>query len=217
MLGNDIVDFSIDEEKYKNQRFVNRILTKVEQHYLNIVTNKNAFLWSLWSAKEASFKSYQKQSLSTIFSPIKFEVSENTLIEIINSNFNSKINGIVVYKNFNAAALIPIELTWPSQTCVHCISSLATADQKTENLHCKLMKLNRIEGYTVHSLQVRALAKLLLDDLNITAEIVRPEIKVKDYKKSGPPRLISNNQLLDHEISLSHDGKWLAVVVLTLC
>jgi phosphopantetheinyl transferase (holo-ACP synthase) len=214
LLGNDVVDYSVDEKKYKNQRFVNRILTKVEQQYLQKSNNKNAFLWSLWSAKEACYKSYQKQNLACIFSPIKFEISETTLVKIINSDFNFTVNGIVNYKNVNVDTFIPFALNWPSETCVHCISSFDVANHKSNNLHCKLMKLERVEDYKTQSLQVRALAKILLEDLNIKAEIVRPEIIVKDYKKAGPPRLILNNQLLNHEISLSHDGKWLAVAVL---
>jgi phosphopantetheine--protein transferase-like protein len=216
MLGNDVVDFSIDEKKYTNQRFINRILTKIEQQYLYKADDKNAFLWSLWSAKEASYKSYQKQNLGSLFSPIKFEISENTLIKIIESNFKSPVNGIVIYKNVNVAALIPVAINWPTETCVHCVSTFTGKNQIAENLHCKLMKLQRVEDYTVQSLQVRALAKLLLEDHNINAEIVRPEIKVKDYKKAGPPRLIFNNQLLNHEISLSHDGRWLAVALLII-
>jgi phosphopantetheine--protein transferase-like protein len=213
MLGNDVVDFSVDEKKYNNQRFINRILTSTEQKYLFLSTNKNAFLWTLWAAKEAAYKAYQKQNLSSLFSPVKYEISENTLLKLVEAKFSETVKGVLKYTN-DRSVLIPIEIRWPDKTCVHCISSFDVSNQQGENLYSKLMKLDCEEDYTSQSLLVRGLAQTLLDDLNIQAEIIRPEIKVKDYKKPGPPRLISDNQLLDHEISLSHDGKWLAVAIL---
>ncbi len=213
MLGNDVVDFSIDEKKYKNQRFIDRILSPNEQRYLFQSTNKNAFLWTLWAGKEAAYKAYQKQNLTSLFSPIKYEFLENTLLTIVEADFNDTVKGVLKYTN-NQSVLIPIEIRWPSKTCVHSISSFDVNNQQGKNLYSKLMKLDCEEEYTSQSLLVRNLAQTLLKDLNIEAEIIRPEIKVKDYKKPGPPRLISDNQLLDHEISLSHDGKWLAVAIL---
>ena len=214
MLGNDIVDFSIDEKKYKNQRFKDKILTKLEQKYLDLSTDKNAYLWTLWAAKEACYKSYQKQNISTLFSPIKYELSENTLLKLIEADFQDIVTGVVQLKKRHAALLIPVEFCWPSKTCVHCISSFDINNNQGKNLFSKLMKMETAEDYASQSIMVRALAKTLLDSLDISAEIIRPEIKVKNYKKPGPPRLISGNQLLNHEISLSHDGLWLAVVIL---
>jgi Phosphopantetheinyl transferase (holo-ACP synthase) len=67
MMGNDIVDFSIDEQKYLNPRYIQRILTDQEHIYLLKSTEPNRFLWSLWAAKEAGFKALQRNNPITTF------------------------------------------------------------------------------------------------------------------------------------------------------
>ena len=94
MLGNDIVDFSIDEYKYNNQRFTGRILSNLEKEYLDRSENKNAYLWTLWAAKESAYKAYQKSHIKALFSPVKFEVNENQITCTLVGNGELRKNDI---------------------------------------------------------------------------------------------------------------------------
>ena len=210
MLGNDIVDYRIDEQKYLNTRFLKRVLSPTEASYLAKSTEPNAMLWSLWAAKEASFKAYQKTALQTIFSPSQFELTPNSLESLLQHDFEQPFVAELKYHNHT----IQLLYTWPDKTTVHCVALIGDVSL-SEQIQISISQYWDDQLERNQSIQIRALAKKLLQQNNIKAEIKRPTITMPDYSKPGPPVLIDPiNQRLPHEISLSHDGQWLAVALL---
>jgi phosphopantetheine--protein transferase-like protein len=210
MLGNDIVDFSCDEQKYINTRFLKRVLSPTEASYLAKSKLPNAYLWSLWAAKEAGFKAMQKTALQTIFSPSQFKLSPNTLESLLHHDFKQPFKAELIHNK----QTIHVLFNWPDETTVHCVAYMGdvTLSEQIQISICQHWD-NQLEQN--QSIQVRAMAKKLLQQNHIKAEIKRPTITMPDYSKPGPPLLIDqNNQELPHEISLSHDGQWLAVALL---
>ena len=209
MIGNDIVDYSVDENKYLNQRFVTRCLSKIESDYLEQSNNKNAFFWSLWACKEAAYKAYQKSQLDCIFSPPEFELTETTLKALVIHDMQSVFDGEIRFKDHQLA----IQLTWPDAMVVHCI-----ADKKSESINECVVAIEQNVVATDNFKQsalTRVMADRLLKEKGIDAKILRPELDMGHYKKPGPPVLVdkTTGKQRPENISLSHDKAWLAFVL----
>ncbi len=221
MLGNDVVDLTIDDKKHLNQRFINRTLTDNEQHQLLKSFDKNNYLWSLWAIKEASYKACQKLNHQLLFSPAQFELNQSCLKKLTNHDHNTAFFGTLQYRD----TTLQLKLTWKQQATTKGQASHATAVHATAikskdptalaAVQVLVSKMKGLSNYTNQSSEVRKLADTLLQTNEISANIQRPPLKVKDYTKAGPPILVTNNQtVLSHEISLSHDNDWLAVALL---
>jgi phosphopantetheine--protein transferase-like protein len=209
MLGNDIVDLSVDERKYSNPRFINRILTEIEIQYLARSNNKNVFLWSLWAAKEASYKAFQKTSLHSIFSPKQFELNSDDLAVLLHHDFKQTLEAKLTHQNSDFNLLF----SWPKFNAVHCVAF--NKDVLLENIQISITNQWDDQIEPSQSSQVRHTAQQLLHHNQMNADIVRPVIKMSGYSKPGPPLLINQTGIqLPQEISLSHDGSWLAVALL---
>ncbi|MCX7544027.1 4'-phosphopantetheinyl transferase superfamily protein [Marinicella gelatinilytica] len=211
MLGNDVVDFHIDEQKYNNPRFINRILTRQEQHHLKQSTNPNRFLWSLWAAKEAAYKALQRNNTELIFSPVTLTVSETTLQQLLLHDIHETLYGQVQYQEHH----INLKFEWPKATVVHCLALTHSQVSKWYSIKSKARYVNNLTSYQQQSQAVRELAQELLQQHHINAKISRPIITMNGYQKSGPPILTDNTsgQVLPHIISLSHDNQYLAAAV----
>lgn len=209
MIGNDIVDYSVDEEKYLNQRYVSRCLSQLEINFLVQNSNKNAFFWSLWACKEAAYKAHQQQHIDCIFSPPKFELTETTLKALALHDMQSVFDGEIRYKGHQLA----IQLAWPDAMVVH---SIAGKNTELINECAVIIEQNSVATNNVkQSTLTRAMADKLLIKKGIDAKILRPELNMGHYKKPGPPVLIDEvtNCKRSESISLSHDKNWLAFIV----
>lgn len=221
MLGNDVVDLTIDNKKHLNQRFVNRTLTKLEQKYLSQSQHKNNFLWSLWAVKEASYKACQKLNKQLLFSPSQFELNQSCLKKLTEHDCKSPFLAALQHQNTS----LQLQLSWQAErlsgkltdnyTAVHAIAMQNNDLFNLSDVQVVVAKMKQLSTYKNQYSEVRKLAKRILQTNDIAATVSRPIIEVKDYSKPGPPILISNDQTtLPHEISLSHDNQWLAVALL---
>ncbi len=209
MLGNDIVNFEVDNKKYDNQRYIDRILSSSEQKHLSQSKDKNAFLWALWSAKEASYKAIQKLELDTIFSPPSFELDESTLTELSHHIRKQPMQGHVHFKSHS----IKIQFTWPNKFLVHCVA-IKGKWLLFDQVKIAISKEDP-ESNDDQSFQVRCLAQKLFKKNDIKAKIIRPELSMSGYIKPGPPVMVANDiEHLPHQISLSHHQTYLAVALL---
>ena len=217
MIGNDIVDFEIDEKKYLNQRFIKRILTQTEAQNLAVAKDKNACLWSLWAAKEAIYKCLQRAQHELIFSPKKIQL-EQQVLSLLNKALSKKSKQLSVFNITGSHyKVMDLHFSWPDSTTVHCtaVQQMSASGCSENLLKTKIHNTNKNLTYQQQSSQVRLLAQQLLIENHIAAQIKRPDLIMNGYSKPGPPVLLDeNNQLLDHQISLSHDHSWLAVAVL---
>lgn len=207
-IGNDIVDFSHEEElnKHENQRFLARAFTQEEIQMISSAENKAQTLWMLWSAKEAAFKACQKQDTKIIFSPKQFQVKTISL----KTNFT----GILQYHDTR------LELTWtlPSTNVIHCCAILRNGSYGSK-VHELIKKINLPNAtYTDLSKSVREeFIHFLQAEIKIgnPLNIVRPEIGIDDRLKKGPPILRNGTHTVNNcDISLSHDKEWIAGVLL---
>lgn len=230
-LGNDIVDLlSPDiQQKYLDQRFLQRVFTAQEITTIQNHTNKNQVLWAIWAAKEAAYKACQKQFPALIFAHQKFFLNNSTLISLAQSKEFKELTGTLIYQNYT----INIKLQNYSDA-IHClavINDLQLPFKNWEKIHYSVLEtylqpnntnpLNLkkyfseqelMSIFSTESLLTRLHAKQFLQTLGFDPciEIIRPV----QFNHLDPPHLVIGNQVLtDCEISLSHDGQWVAVAV----
>jgi 4'-phosphopantetheinyl transferase superfamily len=81
--GNDIVAYKHTRciGKWQNENFVKKVLTPLEQNQLQLQTNKDAYLWMLWTLKEAAYKLSCFLGNRNKFHAIQFEVQEGSIIK----------------------------------------------------------------------------------------------------------------------------------------
>lgn len=209
MLGNDIVDFYVDEKKYHNPRYLQRILTTQERTVLSKATVPNRFLWSLWAAKEAGFKAAQRLNPELTFSPVAYELCKNTLRTLLKSDEIKNFSGAL---RFNQQ-LISLQFNYPADTVVHCVACC-----EPDNWACIDHQSRRVAPLTSYQQQadaVRDLAHDMLTGHNIQAEIIKPVQTMSGYEKPGAPILLNpvTHTPLPHIISLSHDHDYVAVAL----
>jgi len=211
MLGNDIVDLSVDEFKYLNHKYIGRSLSDLEQEYLQNTSRKNVFLWSLWAAKEACYKASQKKNHQLIFSPASIALPQSYLAKLVNHDYESPLVNTCKYQS----KVFQTQHSWIGVKAIHCLAVEADSSHVLSEVDVAISCHNELSEYAEQSVMVRKIAQQLLESKGVKASIERPLIQMNGYTKAGPPVLcsIENKQLLKHEISLSHDGSWVAVAL----
>lgn len=76
MLGNDVVDLRDPETSpgALHARFDQRVFDRAERRLLEGSPSPRRLRWTLWAAKESSFKAERRIDAHTVFSPVRFEV-----------------------------------------------------------------------------------------------------------------------------------------------
>lgn len=73
MIGNDIVDlrFAKKESNWQRPRFLQKIFTEEEQHFIHTAADKDVAVWLLWSGKESAYKIISRLEKRRFFAPKK--------------------------------------------------------------------------------------------------------------------------------------------------
>ena len=227
-LGNDIIDLSQPDifTKHSDQRFLQRVFSIQEQAAIQNSKNSSHVLWSIWAAKEAAYKACQKQNLDLIFAHKKFSVSDITLKLLQNSHQPEELTGNL----FFGEQLIALRWQWTPRN-VHCTAVNFVGSNEFQNWqainYCieeldlkidinlrKHFSENEWESiFTAESAQTRLHAKHFLQTLGFDKNI--EIIRLNRSTRLTPPQLYLNQNLLaNYEISLSHDGRWMAAALL---
>lgn len=208
LIGNDIVDLTHPDirNKHLDERFINRILAAKEKLMLKASSNPKLLLWTLWSGKEAAYKVLKKLIPDMIFSHSKIIVEVG----------NKKDQGIVHFGDYLLSIIWANTREW-----IHSLAILKKDEEKFKVLEYDIKNLDEVNTnmnefskaeresiYSSQSAGVRKLCKVNLKKYNINeTEIIRRPLS----KKFGPPELKINNQSLKNwDLSLSHDGRFIA-------
>ncbi len=232
-LGNDIVDLSLPYAKYKylDQRFLKRVFTTEEQNSISNAIYKSKMFWAIWAAKEAAYKACKKKFPEVIFSHNKFIIDRSTLINLQYTNKTNEIFGIVVYKD----QIISLRWQYYSNYVHATAVLLENREIFTEwgKINFNITKrsifldfLNKLGlvKYLKKYFTKRELSSIFSEESLITRFYAKRFLKSCGFKQNieiirsnGPPMLfIKEHQLIEHEISLSHDGNFMAVCCYTV-
>ncbi len=236
MIGNDLVDLRAREAAGKSgdARFVKRVFTAREAALIAGSASPDTALWMLWAAKEAAYKVARKLAPDVIFAHSRYEViPEEGALDPGGAGKSVLRSGLVRLSGLAGldGACFPVE--WRlSPTFVHCIAMSAGGDfhslriaisaredidsgtavyEPTERERASLAGRER----PAESLAVRRLARALAEEAGLgEVEIVRE----RHGASFGPPRLFTRGgaaPLDGWDITLSHDGELVAVVLAT--
>lgn len=216
-VGNDVVDLGIARglRKSEDLRFIKRIFTKSEKEAIFASNDPEAALWIFWAAKEAAFKLLSKKIGPLVFSHKKFEISFADSIEDTDSKgkaayLNEEIflllqrnaDYIHVLATEDLRGNVPFKIL-NRKSLTEESSLLAEYRNYSSGRECESAKSE--ESQLVRLFTRGALAELY-DKHWYDFEIIRN----KEGKKWMPPVVYFKGQPFPCDISMSHDGQFLA-------
>ncbi|RZO86416.1 MAG: 4-phosphopantetheinyl transferase family protein [Oceanococcus sp.] len=194
MIGNDVVDLADPETRQLHPRFDRRILSESELQRLKRSADPHRLRWTLWAAKEASYKRGRKLMPDLAFSPCLFEthIMDSADIVVKHPRFSSKVQ-IDVTNDYVHAVALPLD---DGSTNL----AEAAADLKLAVIRSPQ------DAKSSTSLQIRqfaqqSLAKHLQVHQQHTRIITRQKI----------PYLTDADQNILGDLSLSHHGQFLSL------
>lgn len=199
-VGNDVVDLREPANAGKSQdsRFLKKILTNAEIEFVQNAENQDVALWSHWACKETAFKVIKKIYTDTAFLPRQWQV-------IFNKTESKYLDGEVIIPEKGS---VYIRLFSNSQY-IHCVGSdsLTALDKLIWSVDV-LPEKEKINP----SLYLRyCIGQNLAKHFSLNSH----QIKIKRIRENGelqPPRVYFNGRETNIDISLSHDGRFIAYV-----
>ncbi len=202
-MGNDIVDLKAPGAMGKagNARFVRRILTIEEQQAVLCADHPDALLWILWAAKEAAYKAVSKSHPDVSFSPGRYSVKLKNEKPGVLGGMVKTPGGIVRIRIFS------------HEDYVHCIG-ITASHSGLDRIVYGIKAISREEKMNhppaCQSMAARKLAKERIasytgrdqDDIQI--------IRNNTARGQGPPMVYFKGKKDNIDISLSHDGRFVA-------
>jgi hypothetical protein len=163
--------------------------------------NPDAALWSLWACKEAAYKVIKKSFPDTAFIPRRWQA-------VFNKSQSEFSEGEVTVPGKDAVFI----RLFSNSEYVHCIGADSLA--ALYKLIWKVDELPKEENNS--SLFSR---QCLVQNLAQYFSLNLQQIKIKRKRENGelqPPRVYLNGKKTDIDISLSHDGRFVAYAFTTL-
>lgn len=212
-LGNDLIDFRAGHNRGRagQPRMLARVLTTDERTRLADEGAGDIGFALLWSAKEAAYKAAKKVQPALVFAPgcWQLECADLALADGIK-------HGSVIISDHP-----PIIVSW--QHHAHWLHCIAVHGPQIDRIDSAVMALADCPTDTVFSARerdsfsreqsaaVRAVARYLLAHHGVgKSEIVRE----RGERGLLPPRVFSDGVARDDiQLSLSHDGDYVAAVI----
>ncbi|MGD0022814.1 MAG: 4'-phosphopantetheinyl transferase superfamily protein [Smithellaceae bacterium] len=188
----------------RDSRFLKKILTVAETDFVQDAENPDKALWAFWSCKETAYKVIKKKCGTAVFLPCRWEV-------ILQKSEAACLDGEV---KFPDAEVVYVRL-FSHFRYVHCVGADHPADldrvvSKIEVLPEKENK-KRIDpslfARKCLTLSIADFSHLNLSDIRIN--------RVQDKSELQPPHVYIGGKKSDIDISLSHDGQFVAYAFLS--
>lgn len=220
-IGNDVVDLNHPKQinKHLDQRFIARVFNPDEIHAILHAQHANQLLWEIWSAKEAIFKAFQTLNHDFKFRPKNWTFTKATLQQLTQHDIEH-MDGMACVDGLNIA------LHWQSKTqqYTHCTALLSPDQMDWTSVKTHISRIDYPNTHPqLDKLQSNAVRQCMIELLPISPEkkakcqVIRPMIDQQGHLRPGPPVIKCGDQIIqDFDISLSHDGPYVAAVLLQL-
>jgi hypothetical protein len=200
-VGNDIVDLTnpVNVKKPQDLRYLRKILTSAEIEFVHSSGNQAAALWSLWTCKETAYKVMKKSAAGCAFLPRQWNVR-------LNRTAKGYDEGEVIIPEEEGI----FTRLFICDKYVHCIGadSRYLLDKVVAGVDTVPPPTGRKSIDSSSFGRGRLLIRVAeYFHLNLT------DLKVKRVKKSGdllPPFICLNGHEYPVDVSLSHDGNFVA-------
>ena len=186
--------------KSSDSRFLKKILTNAEIEFVQNAENPDAALWSHWACKETAYKVIKKSSPDAAFLPRQWQV-------IFNKSKSTYSDGEVIIPGKDRVYI----RFFSNLQYVHCIGAdaLTALDKLIWSVDVLPEKENINPSLYLRYFLRQSLAKHFFLKFH--------HIKIKRTRENGelqPPRVYVDGRKTDIDISLSHDGRFIAYVFL---
>lgn len=202
-VGNDVVDLTeqANAGKSRDSRFLKKILTDAEIEFVKNAENPDEALWSFWACKETAYKVKKKSCPGTAFIPRRWQV-------VFSKDPSTYWGGEVVIPETSAVFI----RLFSDPRYVHCIGAdgLAALDKSIWNIESVPEEESLNPSLYLRRCLEQNLAQYLSQDFR--------RIRIKRVRENGellPPRVYVDGKKTDVDISLSHDGRFVAYVFLS--
>ena len=202
-VGNDVVDLRepANAGKSRNSRFLKKILTNAEIEFVQNAKDPDATLWSYWACKETAYKVIKKSCLDAAFLPRQWTV----FFKKSQSDFSE---GEVMIPGKER---VYVRLFYNPQY-VHCVGSDSITALDKLIWSVDVLPEEKDEKNIDPSFFSRnCLGQNLAQYFSLNFH----NIKIRRTRKDGalqPPRVYVSGRETDINISLSHDGRFVAYV-----
>ncbi len=207
LVGNDVVDLSVDgaAARWEDERFLGKVFTESEREVVRRAAVPAVVLWSLWACKEAAYKVVRKLNPDAGFVPRRFPVG------LLLSKDLSMARGRVK-TSFGA---IPVRVE-AGDGFVHVLARWGGAPS-WDGIACRVLEMDLpatcrspYRSARFASMRIRQVVREHLSErLGCRVDriqVVRPE----SNRGLGPPAVQVAGAPVDIDISMSHDGRFLA-------
>ncbi len=204
-VGNDIVDLRepANVGKSRDLRFLKKILTDAEIEFVQNAENPDKALWSLWACKETAYKIIKKSRAHAAFLPSQWEV-------IFNKSKSTYVDGEIA---------VPSVPTFYFRLFSHTgyVHSVGTdCKDALEKMICNVVPLPQ-QANGVKPDASPFLRECLTQNLARYFHLKSNDIKINRIKEKNelrPPHVYIGGKKSDIDISLSHDGRFIAYAFL---
>jgi phosphopantetheinyl transferase (holo-ACP synthase) len=197
-VGNDVVDLRqpANAGKSGNLRVLKKILTGNEIEYVTNADKTDVALWSLWACKETAYKVIKKIIPAAAFLPRQWMV-------IFKKSTSTHSEGEVIIPG-KEKVFVRLDV---NSRYVHCVGSdnISVLDKSIWSIDVLPEKEKNNPSFYSRYRLGQHLAKHF--SLNVH------HVKIKRTREKGelqPPRVYVDNGEADIDISLSHDGRFVA-------
>ena len=201
-IGNDIVDLTDPGNigKSRDHRFQQRVFTPSERECIAAAAEPDVILWALWAAKETAYKIASKRDVLAVFSPRLYPA-------VLYPGTHGPTRSGMVYPPQGPVAI----RVYIAPDHLHCIGATLLPGILDEVLwEVKRLPPAKAGGHHDPSMEVRRLAgrrlAAILDKPAVDIDIRR----FNDIDKWGPPTTYIEGQPAPFDLSLSHDGAFVA-------
>jgi phosphopantetheinyl transferase (holo-ACP synthase) len=183
-------------EKSRESRFLKKILTNAEIEFVQNAKNPDLALWSHWACKETAYKVVKKSLSDAAFLPRQWQVTFNKR-ESIHSDGEVTIPGhdsvyIRLFSNSNYVHCVGADVLTSLDKLIWSVEALPEEERINPSLYLR-----------------NCLGQSLAKHFSLNSH----NIKIKRTRENGeiqPPHVYLNGSKTDIDISLSHDGRFVA-------
>lgn len=201
-IGNDIVDLTDPANigKSGDDRFLQRVFTEPERKSIARADDPDVMLWALWAAKETAYKIASKINILSVFTPRNYPVVLSPV------NHGPTRSGMVHTSEGPVTVRLLIERDY-----LHCIGATALSGV-LDHVLWDIERLSAAGRGGEHDLSaaVRQFAGKRLAVLLHVSEADIDIRRIQDMDKWGPPLPHLEGQCIPFDLSLSHDGAFVA-------
>jgi phosphopantetheine--protein transferase-like protein len=212
-VGNDLIDLAAAHNcgRSRHSRFLERILTVAERNRIALENDGDHGVALLWSAKEAVYKAASKRPLALTFAPRRWQVEVDSLA----SSPGVREGSVTI------ADGTQVEVRWQQDNgWLHCVALLGDPPALLDKAVAITAELESGGDFRererwgfscAESAAVRNLAKRLLRGHGVSdIEILR----MRSGPVRSPPKVYAGETpLCGVDLSLSHDGRFVAAVI----